>query len=79
MTADDKIRDLKCSMILTEKQQKISALSSRKLDKYQYLTGEETLPSNQRQTIEQTKFACSPLGKAWEKQTKRLKIKYKNK
>ena len=48
MTADDKIRDLKCSMILTEKQQKISALSSRKLDKYQYLTGEETLPSNQR-------------------------------
>ena len=64
MTADDKIRDQKCSMILIEKQQKTSALSSRKLDKYQYLTGEETLPSSQRQIIEQTKFAYSPLRKA---------------
>ena len=32
--------------ILTEKMKKISALSSGKNDKYEYLTGEEILPSN---------------------------------
>ena len=31
---------------------KISALSLDKIDKYEYLTGEEILPSNQRQIIE---------------------------
>ena len=34
-------------MILTEKQQKISVLSSGKIAKNEYLTGEEILPSNQ--------------------------------
>ena len=52
---------------------KISALSSGKIDKYEYLTGEEILPSNQQQIIEQTKFTYSPLGKAFEKQTKTIK------
>ena len=36
---------------------KISVLSSGKIDKYEYLTVEETLPSNQRQMIEQATFA----------------------
>ena len=45
-------------------------LSSGKIDKYEYLSGEEILPSNQRQIIEQTKFTYSPLGKAFGKQTK---------
>ena len=49
---------------------KISALSSGKLDKYEYLTGEEILPSNQQQTIQQAKFNYSPFGKALEKQRK---------
>ena len=49
---------------------KISALSSGKIDKYEYLTGEEILPSNQQQIIEQAKFTYSPLGKAFQKQTK---------
>ena len=49
---------------------KVSALSSGKLDKYEYLTGEEILPSNQQQIIQQAKFTYSPLGKAFEKQTK---------
>ena len=31
---------------------KISALSLDKIDKYEYLTGEEILSSNQRQIIE---------------------------
>ena len=38
----------------------------------QYLTGEEILPSNQQQIIEQAKFTYSPLGKAFEKQTKTI-------
>ena len=43
-------------------------LSSGKINKYEYLTGEEILPSNLEQMIEQVKFTCSPLGKAFEKQ-----------
>ena len=31
-------------MILTEKKQKKSDLTSGKIDKYEYLTGKETLP-----------------------------------
>ena len=46
---------------------KILALSCGKIDKYEYLTGEEILPSDQRQIIEQAKFACSPLREASEK------------
>ena len=42
-----------------------------KIDKYEYLTGEEILPSNQRQIIEQAQFACSPLGTAFKKQTEK--------
>ena len=62
-----------CNMILTEKQQSIliSALSSGKIDKYEYLTGEEILPSDQRRIIEQSnQFTFFPLGKAFKKQTK---------
>ena len=42
---------------------KISALSSGKIDKYEYFTGEEILPSNQQKIIQQAKFNHSPLGK----------------
>ena len=51
---------------------KISALSSGKIDKYEYLTGEEILPSNQQQIIQQAKFTYSPLGKALKKQRKTI-------
>ena len=51
---------------------KISALSSGKTDKYEYLTGEGILPSHQKQIIEQAKFTHSPLGKAFEKQIKTI-------
>ena len=54
---------------------KKSALPSNKIDKYEYLTGEEILPSNQQQIIEQAKFTYSPLGKAFAKQ---IKTKLKN-
>ena len=36
------------------------------------LTGEDVLPSNQQQIIEQAKFTYSPLGKAFEKQIKTI-------
>ena len=49
---------------------KISALSSGKIHKCEYLTGEDILPSNQYQLIEQAKFTYSSLGKAFEKQIK---------
>ena len=45
---------------------------------YEYLTEEEILPSNQKQTIEQAKFTYSPLGKAFEKQTKTIEDQGKN-
>ena len=39
---------------------------------HEYLTGEEILPSNQQQIIQQAKFDYSPLGKALEKQIKTI-------
>ena len=70
MTIDDKIRDEKLQYDINREAAKISALSSRKVDNYEYPTGEKVLPSNQGQIIEQAKFAYSPLGKAFEKPTK---------
>ena len=52
---------------------KISALSSGKIVKYEYLTGEKKLTPDQRRVIEQAKFMYSPLGKALEKQIKAIK------
>ena len=51
MTIDDKIRYEKLQYDIYEEAAKISPLSSGKIVKYEYLTGEETLPSNQRQII----------------------------
>ena len=66
MIINDQIRDEKKNNINREAA-KISALSSGKIRKYEYLTGEDILPSNQQQIIEQAKFTDSPLGKAFEK------------
>ena len=68
MSIDDKIKDKKLQYEINKETAKISPLSSGKIDKYEYLTGEEILPSNERQIIEQEKFTYSPLGKAFEKQ-----------
>ena len=72
MTIDHKIRDEKFQYDINREAAKITALSSRKIEKYEYLTGEKILPSNQRLIIEQAKFADSSLGKALEKQTKMI-------
>ena len=79
MTINDRIRDKKLQYDINKEAAKITALSSKKFAKYEYLTGEEILPSNQQQIIEQAKFTYSPLGKAFEKQIKQLRIKDKNK
>ena len=60
MTVDDKIENEKLQYDINREAAKISTLSSGKIDKYEYLTGEEILPSNERQIIEQAKFAYSP-------------------
>ena len=72
MTIDDKIRNEKLQYDINREETKILALLSGKIDKCEYLTGEEMLPSNQRQIIEQAKFTYSPLGKALGKQTKTI-------
>ena len=72
MTIEDQIKDEKLQYDINRESAKISALSSGTLDKYQYLTGEEILPSNQQQIIQQAKFNYSPLGKAIEKQRKTI-------
>ena len=72
MTIEDQIRDEKLQYNINREAAKISALLSGKIDKYEYLTGEEILPSNQQQIIQPAKFAYSLLGKAFEKQAKTI-------
>ena len=72
MTINDQIRDEKLQQDINKETAKISALSSGKIHKYEYRTGEGILPSNQQQIIEQAKFIYSPLGKAFEKQIKTI-------
>ena len=71
MTIDNKFTDEKLKYNINRKATKISALSSGKIDKYEYLAGEEILPSNRKQIIEEAKFTYSPLRRALEKQTEK--------
>ena len=77
MTINDQIKDEKLQYNINREAAKISALSSGKLHKYEYLTGEDILPSTQQQIIEQTKFTYSPLGKTFDKQIKSIEDKGK--
>ena len=72
MTINDQIRDEKTQYDINREAAKMSALSSGKIHKYEYHTGEDILPSNQQQIMEQTRFTYSPLGKAFEKQIKTI-------
>ena len=60
MVIDDKIRYGKIQYDVNRKTVKISALSFRKINKYECLSGEEMLPSNRSQAIEQSKLSYSP-------------------
>ena len=68
MAINDQIRDEKIQYNINRKAAEISG----KINKYEYLTGEEILPSNQQQIIEQARFTYSPLGKAFGKQIKTI-------
>ena len=72
MIINDQIRDEKLQYHIDREAAKISALSSGQIHKYEYLTGEDILPSSQQQIIEQAKFTYSPLEKAFEKQIKTI-------
>ena len=61
MTINNKIRDEKLQYDINREAAKISDLSSEKIHKYEYLTGEDILPSIQQQIIEQAKRTHSPL------------------
>ena len=72
MTINDQVKDEKLQCNINREAAKISALLSGKLHKHEYLTGEDILPSNQQQIMQQTKFTYSPLGKAFDKQIKTI-------
>ena len=72
MTINHQIKDEKIQYDINREAAKISALSSGKLHKYEYLTGEDILPSTQQQIIEYARFTYSPLGKAFNKQIKTI-------
>ena len=61
MTINDEIRDEELKYGINKKAVEITALSSGKIDKYDYLTGKEVLPSNQQEMLEQAKFSYSTL------------------
>ena len=61
MIIDDKIRDKK-------RQYNTKREVTKKFDKYEYLSGKDILRSDQIRIIEEAKFTCSRLGKAFEKE-----------
>ena len=65
MTIDNQIKDEKLQYDINREAAKISALSSSKIHKYEYLTGKDILPSNRQQIIEQAKFTYFPFGKSF--------------
>ena len=77
MTINDQIRDEKLQYDINREAAKISALSWDKIHKYEYLTGEDILPFDQQQIIEQGRFTYSPLEKAFEKQIKTVEDQFK--
>ena len=62
---DKKIRQNKADYDLCRKNPKISALSSGKLDKYEYLTGEDL--GYRPDPVQKAKFEYSPLGQVFNK------------
>ena len=78
MTVDGKISDKKLQYDINRQIGKL-VWSSGKVVRYgyEYLKGEVILHFNQRKIIEEVKFGCSPLGRAFEKQTETTEYKIK--
>ena len=72
MIINDKSKDEKLQDDNNREAAKISALSSGKIDKYGFLTGEEIVPADQTRIIEQARFTYFALGKASEMQKKAI-------
>ena len=81
MTIDDKImkNDEKLQHDINRDAAKILALSSSNIDKYEYLTREEILSSDQGRLKEQARFSYSPLCQALKNKRKQLMNKERNK
>ena len=80
MTTEDQIRDEKHEQHdINKEAAKISASSSGKIDKYEYLTGEEILPSTQKQILNKLNLLILLWEKPLKNKQKQLKIKEKNK
>ena len=61
MTTDDRVRDEKGQYKINGEREEISALSSGKINKDEYVPGEKTLPTDQSRMTEQVKITC----RAW--------------
>ena len=72
MTINGKIRDEILQYDIGKEVAKISALSPGKIDKYEYPTSKEILPSDQSRITEQCRFTYTPLEKYLEKQIKAI-------
>ena len=72
MTIDGNIKDEKLQYDIIREATKISVLLSSKIDKYEYLTGKEILPSDQSIITKQEMFTYSLLGKVFGKQIKTI-------
>ena len=79
MTTDEKIKDEEIQYDINREATKVSALSSGKIDKYEYLAGGEILPPDLSRIIEQDKFTYSILGKAFEKQINTIEYQVRKK
>ena len=66
MTIDDQIGDEKIQYDINREAEKISALLSGKIDKFEYLTGENILPSNQKNNITSYIYLFSFVENFWE-------------
>ena len=72
MAIHNQIKDEKIQYDIHREAGKISVLSSGKIEKYEYLTGEQIFLLIKNKEKKQVKFTYSPLGKAFEIQLKTI-------
>ena len=70
ITVDERIRDEKLRCDINGEASKLSALLLGKINKYEYVRAEKTLPLDQSRIIEKAKFIYPPVEKACKKQSK---------
>ena len=73
MTIEDKISEENLECNINREAAKMPVLSPGKIDKYEYITDEEILPSDHSIMVEQTKYTYSTLRKAFGKQIKTIR------